>query len=118
MSCSSHKTLLAHEEQIERSAGLARLAMRIERAASPANGLARAGVANHLSAMALCNFAGTIGRSAMQAPVRIAMWSGPRNISTAMMRAWGNRDDTFVVDEPFYAFYLKKTGADHPGARK
>ena len=53
---------------------------------------------------------------AMQAPVRIAMWSGPRNISSAMMRAWGNRPDTFVVDEPFYAFYLKKTGADHPGA--
>jgi len=53
---------------------------------------------------------------AMQAPGRIAMWSAPRNISTAMMRAWGNRADTFVVDEPFYAFYLKKTGADHPGA--
>ena len=53
---------------------------------------------------------------AMEAPVRISMWSGPRNISTAMMRAWGNRPDTFVVDEPFYAFYLKKTGADHPGA--
>ena len=49
------------------------------------------------------------------AALRIAMWSGPRNISTAMMRAWGNRGDTFVVDEPFYAFYLKKTGADHPG---
>ena len=50
--------------------------------------------------------------------IRIAMWSGPRNISTAMMRAWGNRGDTFVVDEPFYAFYLKKTGADHPGAKE
>lgn len=49
-------------------------------------------------------------------PVRIAMWSGPRNISTAMMRAWGNRPDTFVVDEPFYAFYLNKTHAAHPGA--
>ncbi len=44
------------------------------------------------------------------------MWSGPRNISTAMMRAWGNRTDTVVVDEPFYAYYLQKTGADHPGA--
>jgi Sulfotransferase domain len=53
-----------------------------------------------------------------EADVRIAMWSGPRNISTAMMRAWGSRDDTFVVDEPFYAFYLKKTGADHPGAKE
>jgi Sulfotransferase domain len=49
-------------------------------------------------------------------PIRIAMWSGPRNISTAMMRAWGNRRDTFVVDEPFYAYYLKATGKKHPGA--
>jgi len=44
------------------------------------------------------------------------MWSGPRNISTAMMRAWGNRSDTVVIDEPFYAFYLKATGKKHPGA--
>lgn len=44
------------------------------------------------------------------------MWSGPRNISTAMMRAWGNRSDTFVCDEPFYAYYLQKTGLEHPGA--
>ena len=50
------------------------------------------------------------------AGLRIAMWSGPRNISTAMMRAWGNRADTYVVDEPFYAFYLNETGVDHPGA--
>jgi hypothetical protein len=49
-------------------------------------------------------------------PVRIAMWSGPRNISTAMMRSWGNRPDTFVCDEPFYAYYLKTTGREHPGA--
>jgi Sulfotransferase domain len=49
-------------------------------------------------------------------PVRVAMWSGPRNISTAMMRAWGNRPDTFVCDEPFYACYLKATGRDHPGS--
>ena len=48
--------------------------------------------------------------------VRIAMWSGPRNISTAMMRAWGNRSDTAVVDEPLYAYYLKRTGKDHPMA--
>ena len=48
--------------------------------------------------------------------IRIAMWSGPRNISTAMMRAWGNRDDTVVIDEPFYAYYLKVTGIEHPGA--
>lgn len=43
------------------------------------------------------------------------MWSGPRNISTAMMRAWGNRADTAVVDEPLYAHYLVATGIDHPG---
>ena len=49
-------------------------------------------------------------------PVRIAMWSGPRNISTAMMRAWGNRRDTVVVDEPFYPFFLHRTGLPHPGA--
>lgn len=46
---------------------------------------------------------------------RVAMWSGPRNISTAMMRAWENRPDTTVVDEPFYAAYLSRTGLDHPG---
>jgi hypothetical protein len=46
------------------------------------------------------------------------MWSGPRNISTAMMRAWGNRSDTVVIDEPFYAFYLKATGKQHPGAEQ
>jgi hypothetical protein len=50
--------------------------------------------------------------------IRIAMWSGPRNISTAMMRSWGNRPDTVVVDEPFYAFYLKETGTKHPGAEE
>ena len=44
------------------------------------------------------------------------MWSGPRNISTAMMRSWGNRPDTFVCDEPFYAHYLQATGLAHPGA--
>ncbi len=47
--------------------------------------------------------------------VRLAMWSGPRNISTALMRSWGNRADTAVVDEPLYAFYLKETGLPHPG---
>ena len=46
----------------------------------------------------------------------IAMWSGPRNISTAMMRSWENRSDTVVVDEPFYAHFLKETGIDHPMA--
>jgi len=47
--------------------------------------------------------------------MRIAMWSGPRNISTAMMRSWGNRDDTVVVDEPLYAHYLAVTRKPHPG---
>ena len=41
--------------------------------------------------------------------IRIAMWSGPRNLSTAMMRAFENRHDTVVADEPFYAHYLYKT---------
>ena len=48
--------------------------------------------------------------------LRIAMWSGPRNISTAMMRAWENRPDARVCDEPFYAYYLAQTGAPHPMA--
>lgn len=47
-------------------------------------------------------------------PLRIAMWSGPRNLSTAMMRAWENRGDCAVSDEPFYAHYLAHTGLDHP----
>jgi hypothetical protein len=50
----------------------------------------------------------------MKPPVRIAMWSGPRNISTAMMRAFGARADCAVSDEPFYAAYLEATGLDHP----
>lgn len=45
----------------------------------------------------------------------IAMWSGPRNISTAMLRSWGARADTYVTDEPLYAHYLAATGLDHPG---
>jgi hypothetical protein len=46
--------------------------------------------------------------------LRTAMWSGPRNISTAMMRSWENRPDCRVVDEPFYAYYLHKTQSPHP----
>jgi hypothetical protein len=46
--------------------------------------------------------------------IRIAMWSGPRNLSTAMMRAFENRPDCAVIDEPFYAAYLATTGACHP----
>jgi Sulfotransferase domain len=48
-------------------------------------------------------------------PRRIAGWSGPRNISTAMMRAWENRGDCAVSDEPLYAHYLTETMLDHPG---
>lgn len=46
--------------------------------------------------------------------IRIAMWSGPRNISTAMMRSFGARTDCHVVDEPFYAAFLAGTGIVHP----
>lgn len=48
----------------------------------------------------------------------IAMWSGPRSISTAMMRSWEARSDTLVVDEPLYAHYLEQTGLDHPGSEQ
>jgi hypothetical protein len=48
------------------------------------------------------------------APIRVAMWSGPRNISTALMRSFGARPDTAVVDEPCYAAYLAVTGSIHP----
>ncbi|MFN0133870.1 MAG: HAD family hydrolase [Phycisphaerales bacterium] len=49
-------------------------------------------------------------------PIRIAMWSGPRNISTAMMRAWGSRADTAVTDEPLYGVYLReRPEVNHPG---
>ncbi|MCY3993464.1 MAG: hypothetical protein OXI52_12930 [Caldilineaceae bacterium] len=47
---------------------------------------------------------------------RIAMWCAPRTISTALMRAWENRPDTTVIDEPFYAHYLQVTGIDHPAS--
>jgi hypothetical protein len=50
--------------------------------------------------------------------IRLACWSGPRNISTATMRAWENRPDTDVVDEPLYAWYLMHTGLDHPGRER
>jgi len=47
--------------------------------------------------------------------VRIAMWSGPRNVSTALLRSWGNRADCAVWDEPLYAHYLTQYQPDHPG---
>lgn len=57
---------------------------------------------------------GTVVSSPAEA-VRIAMWSGPRNISTALMRSWESRGDTAVWDEPLYAYYLATTGVEHPG---
>jgi hypothetical protein len=48
------------------------------------------------------------------ASIRVAMWSGPRNLSTAMMRSFEARGDAAVIDEPFYAAYLHRTGIDHP----
>ena len=52
--------------------------------------------------------------------VRICLWSGPRNISTALMYSFAQRDDTVVYDEPLYAHYLSKTPAReyHPGAEE
>lgn len=47
--------------------------------------------------------------------LRINLWSGPRNVSTALMYSFAQRDDTRVVDEPLYAHYLKFSGAAHPG---
>ena len=44
----------------------------------------------------------------------VACWSGPRNISTALMRSWSSRKDVFVTDEPFYAYYLRETRLKHP----
>ncbi|MFC4292108.1 HAD family hydrolase [Sphingorhabdus arenilitoris] len=52
----------------------------------------------------------------MSAPVRIAMWSGPRNISTAMMRSFSSRADCAVTDEPFYGCYLRQSGERQPMA--
>ena len=52
----------------------------------------------------------------MTSAVRIAMWSGPRNISTAMMRSFGARADCAVSDEPFYGAFLKDSGEQHPMA--
>ena len=46
--------------------------------------------------------------------IKLFMWSGPRNISTALMRSFENRSDTKVYDEPFYAYYLKHTNLNHP----
>ncbi|MEH6791867.1 sulfotransferase [Parasphingorhabdus sp.] len=52
----------------------------------------------------------------MKNPIRIAMWSGPRNISTAMMRSFSGRSDCAVTDEPFYGAFLRTTGQRQPMA--
>lgn len=49
--------------------------------------------------------------------LRINLWSGPRNVSTAVMYAFRERSDTSVVDEPLYAYYLCRTGAEHPAVQ-
>lgn len=49
---------------------------------------------------------------------RVAMWSGPRNISTALMYSFENREDCCAIDEPFYAHYLEQTGIDHPDSQR
>tara|TARA_B100000579_G_scaffold434379_1_gene455167 strand:+ start:914 stop:1639 length:726 start_codon:yes stop_codon:yes gene_type:complete len=50
--------------------------------------------------------------------MKIAMWSGPRNISTALMRSFENRSDTYVTDEPYYAYFLTESGENHPARRE
>ncbi len=50
--------------------------------------------------------------------LRLSVWSGPRNVSTALMYSFRQRTDTAVVDEPLYGYYLRTTGAEHPGARE
>jgi len=52
----------------------------------------------------------------MTAP--ICLWSGPRNVSTALMYSFAERSDTRVVDEPLYAHYLRVSGAEHPGRQE
>ncbi|HSR66456.1 MAG TPA: sulfotransferase family protein [Acidobacteriota bacterium] len=54
-------------------------------------------------------------RYTVEKPLRLCLWSGPRNVSTALMYAFAQRDDTRVFDEPLYAHYLAVTGVDHPG---
>jgi hypothetical protein len=58
------------------------------------------------------------GTEAGEQQMIIAMWSGPRNLSTALMRSFAQRADTAAWDEPFYAAYLKTTGLQHPMFRE
>ena len=54
----------------------------------------------------------------MSGCLKVSVWSGPRNVSTALMYSFRQRHDTVVVDEPLYGHYLKTTGVDHPGAHE
>lgn len=54
----------------------------------------------------------------MSGCLKLSMWSGPRNVSTALMYSFRQRSDTIVVDEPLYGHYLRVTGADHPGDKE
>src|SRR4026209_2213898 len=54
----------------------------------------------------------------VQDPLRLCFWSGPRNVSTALMYAFAQRADTRVIDEPLYAHYLRVSGVDHPGRQE
>ena len=49
---------------------------------------------------------------------KICLWAGPRNVSTALMYSFAQRDDTKVVDEPLYGHYLLVTGVKHPGRKE
>ncbi len=66
----------------------------------------------------LCNCLQLSANSAavMSKPPIISLWSGPRNVSTALMYSFGQRPDIQIVDEPLYGYYLNQTGVNHPGA--
>ncbi len=66
----------------------------------------------------LCGLSVLKSESMKEFGLKIAMWSGPRNLSTAMMYAFGNRADFAAWDEPFYPAYLAATGIDHPMREK
>ena len=57
----------------------------------------------------------TPNESAVNEPLRLCVWSGPRNVSTALMYAFAQRSDTKVLDEPLYGHYLRTSGSGHPG---
>jgi Sulfotransferase domain len=70
----------------------------------------------HKAAAAGHRSSARLGGAMAAATLRVNLWSGPRNVSTALMYAFAQRPDTRVVDEPLYGHYLRLSGADHPGA--